>query len=409
MPTAGWGLPENARDDADEMEPAMTNVVSTPEIVREQLAAPLDRAKALAGLIREHASETQELGKISPVVIEALDEAELFWVAVPTELGGEDIPMRDRFELFEEVASQDASTGWSYMVLAGFNGYASVGLGEDAVRELYLEREPRALSAGFAGPSGVAVPVEGGYRITGKYRFGSGVLHATHFAAGAFVQGTERIITGFVPREHVTVTGGWDVFGLKGSGSVDFEVDDVFIPEQYAFSPVDYISYRGDAGGRMDFGSTAITYHSAIVCGLAKHALKEIVKIADAGRQVFPHDKIIDQGRFLHDFAWQESRLAAARALLLQIVETSRVKIESGEGMDDFDRARFYQTGNLIHKIVREVTEFAFSWAGTAAVRDGSELGRALLDIHVAQQHAHIDHHKVVEAAPAILDHYRKA
>jgi len=387
----------------------MTNVVSTPERVREQLADPLDRARSLAGLIRAEAGNTEKLGKVPEKVIDALDEAELFWIAVPTELGGEDVPMRKRFEIFEEVASQDASTGWSYMVLAGFNGYASVGLGDDAVRELYVERDPRALAAGFAGPSGVAVPVEGGYRITGKYRFGSGVLHATHFAAGAFVEGTEKIITGFVPREQVTVTGGWDVFGLKGSGSVDFEVEDVFVPEQYAFSPVDYVSYRGGDGGRMDFGSTAITYHSAVVCGLAKHALQEIVKIADAGRQVVPHPKIIDQERFLHDFAWQESRLAAVRALMMEIIETARVKIESGEGMNDFDRARFYQAGNLIHKIVREVTEFAYSWAGTAPIREGSELGRALLDIHVAQQHAHIDHHKVVEAAPAILEHYRNA
>ena len=387
----------------------MSSLTSLSVSVEERLADPVERARSLGGLIRSEAATTQSLGQVSPKVIDALDEAQLFWAAVPTELGGEDISMRKRFELFEEVASHDASTGWSYMVLTGFNGYAGVGLGDDAVQELYVDRDPRALAAGFAGPSGIAVPVDGGYRVTGKYRFGSGVLHATHVAAGAFVEGSNntKIVTAFVPREQATVTSGWDVFGLKGSGSVDFEVEDVFVPEQYTFSPVDYVSLRGGDGGRLDFGSTAIVYHSAVVCGLAKHALQEIVKIADAGRQVPMHEKIIDQPRFLHDFAWQESRLAAARALMLEIIETARVKIESGAGMDAFDRARFYQTGNLIHKIVREVTEFAYSWAGTAPIRDGSELGRALLDIHVAQQHAHIDHHKVVEAAPAILDHYR--
>lgn len=386
----------------------MTNFVSTPERVGERLADPIDRAKSLESLIRAEAANTQSGGKISQKVIDALEEAELYWFAVPTELGGEDASMRERFELFEEVASYDASTGWSYMTLAGFNGYSSVGLGDDAVRELFVDRDPRARTSGFAGPSGVAVPVEGGYRVTGKYRFGSGVLHATHFAAGAFIEGTDKIITGFVPREQVTVTGGWDVFGLQGSGSVDFEVNDVFVPEQYFFSPVDYVPLRGGAGGRMDFGSTAIAYHSAVSIGNAKHALQEIVKIADAGRQVPGHDKIIDQARFAYDFAHHESRLEAVRALTLSNIENARLKIEAGDEMDDFDKARFFQAGNLVHKVSREVVEFAFKWAGTSPVRDGSELGRALLDSLVAQQHAHVDHHKVVEAAPAIIAHYRK-
>lgn len=383
---------------------SVVNVASRPDV---QLADPLDRAKSLAGLIREEAATTQAGGRISQKVIDAMEEAELFWFAVPTELGGEDATMRKRFEVFEEVASYDASTGWSFMTLAGFNAYSSVGLGDDAVRELFVDSQPRARTSGFAGPSGVAKPVDGGFRITGRYRFGSGVLHATHFAAGAFIEGTETIITGFVPREQATVTGGWDVFGLQGSGSVDFEVDDVFIPEQYAFSPVDYVPLRGGAAGRMDFGSTAIAYHSAVACGLAKHALQEIVKIADAGREVVPHGKIIDGDRFAYEFAHHESTLASVRALTLSNIENARVKIESGEAMDDLDKARFLQAGNLVHKVAREVAEFAFRWAGTSPVREGSELGRALLDSLVAQQHAHVDHHKVVEAAPAVIDHYR--
>ncbi|MBC7630381.1 acyl-CoA dehydrogenase family protein [Aeromicrobium sp.] len=387
----------------------MSSVLNAASPAGTQLTDPLERARSMAGLVQAEAATTQAEGRISQKVIDALHDVELFWFCVPTELGGEDATMLKRFEVFEEMASQDASTGWSYMTLAGFNGYSSVGLGDDAVRELFVDSDLRALTSGFAGPSGIAKPVEGGYRITGKYQFGSGVLHATHFAAGAFIEGTESIITGFVPRDQVTVVGGWDVFGLQGSGSVDFEVEDVFVPSQYAFSPVEYVSLRGGAAGRMDFGSTAIAYHSAVACGIAKHALQEIVKIADAGRQVVPHGRIIDEPRFAYEFAHHESRLAAVRALTLSNIENARVKIESGEEMDELDRARFYQAGNLVHQVVREVAEFAFSWAGTSPVREGSVLGRALLDSLVAQQHAHVDHHKVVEAAPAVINHYRVA
>ncbi|MCU1480466.1 MAG: hypothetical protein JWQ19_1252 [Subtercola sp.] len=387
----------------------MSTLESPSVSVQERLGDPLDRARSLGDLIRAEADTTQEIGQISEKVIEAFRETELFWIDIPAELGGEDIPMKKRFEVYEEVARHDGSTGWSFMTLSGFAGYSSVGLGDDAVREMYVDGESRATAAGFAAPGGIATPVEGGYRLTGKYRFGSGVLHASYFAAGGFVDGTNmtEVVTAIVPREQATVTGGWDVIGLQGSGSVDFEVNDVFVPSQYVFSPAAYVPLRGGAGGRMDFVGTAVTYHSAVACGIAKRALEDIVAVADQGKQRPPHLPVIDQQIFLHDFAYKEAQLAAARALMIENIENARSKIESGEGMDDFDRSRLRQTANLIHNVVREVVEFAYYWGGTNSVRQGSTLGRAMLDIHVAQQHALVDHNNVVEVAPFIIDHYR--
>jgi len=376
----------------------------------QTLADPLERAQSLAELIKSEAANTSKLGRLTEPVVKAFRETELFWINVPAELGGEDIPMQKRFEVYETIARFDGSTGWAFMVLSGFVGYSSVGLGDSAVAALYGDPKNRALAAGFAGPSGKAIKTDGGYRLTGSYRFGSGTPHATHLAAGAFVEGEDgAVITAFVPRAQTASPGGWDdVAGLKGSGSVDFNVADAYIPAEYTFSPLAYKPLRGGAGGRMDFISTAVTYHTAVAIGIAKHALEEIVKIADAGRQRPPAPKVIDQQRFIHDFTFNEGRLAAVRALMLENIERARVKLERGEELSDLDRSRFRQAANLAHVVAHDVNQFAYAWAGTSAIRAQSVLGRCVLDIQVAIQHALVGHDNVVDAAPAVIAHYRR-
>jgi alkylation response protein AidB-like acyl-CoA dehydrogenase len=386
----------------------MSTVFESPVQPMQTLSDPILRAQSLCSLIKSEAENTNKLGQIAEPVINAFRETELFWMCVPAELGGEDISMKKRFEVYEEVASYDGSTGWSFMTLSGFVGYTSVGLGDSAVQALYGDRNNRALVAGFAGPTGTAVPTDGGYQLTGTYRFGSGAPHASYLAAGAFVEGTDGdIVTAFVPSAETNPQGGWDVIGLKGSGSIDYSVPDSYVPADYTFSPVNYIPLRGGAGGRMDFSSTAVTYHTAVALGIAKHALQEVVRIADGGKQRPPADKVIDQQRFNHDFAFNEARLAAVRALMIENIENARVKIESGEDMNEFDCARFRQAANLAHNVALEVAQFAFYWSGTESVRNGSVLGRCLLDLQVALMHVHIDHNSVVAAAPTVINHYR--
>lgn len=383
----------------------LTNPATRPGTA---LSDPLIRAKSLAAVIEAEADRTAEIGEISPVVIDAIRATELFWMNVPAELGGEDISMKKRFEVYEEVASYDGSTGWSFMTLSGFVGYTAVGLGDSAVEVMYGDRDNRCLAAGFAAPTGTAVAVDGGYRVTGSYRFGSGVPHADYFAAGAATDGDPaETFTAFVPRSQVQTLGGWNVFGLKGSGSIDFAVDDVVVPKDFTFDPANYVAHRGGAGGRMDFLSTALVYHSAIAAGIAKHALREVVKVADSGRQRPPAPKILDQQRFAHDFAYREGRLAAARALIIECIENARVKIENNEEMTDVDRARLRLAANTMHTVALETAQWAYTWGGTASFRDGSRLGRCLLDIEVAIQHAHVDHTNIDDLAPTIIGEYR--
>ncbi|MDJ0420565.1 acyl-CoA dehydrogenase family protein [Rhodococcus opacus] len=372
------------------------------------LADPVERAKSLRSIIEAEADRTNEIGQLSESVVGAIRETELFWMNVPAELGGEDLPMKKRFEVYEEIASYDGSTGWAFMVLAGFVGYSAVGLGESAVQALYGDRNNRALAAGFAAPTGKAVRTEDGYRLSGSYRFGSGTLHADYIAAGAAIEGEESgTLTAFLRRDETKQLGGWDVFGLKGSGSIDYTVEDGLVTADYTFDPANYVPLRGGVGGRMDFVSTAVTYHTAVALGIAKRALQEIVKIADSGRARPPAPKIIDQQRFLHDFASREAYLAAVRALMIENVEGMRAKLEDDEEITDFDRARLRQTAHTAHSVARETVQWAYGWGGTASIRDGSKLGRCLLDIQVAIQHALIDHTNLDDVAPTILDHYR--
>jgi alkylation response protein AidB-like acyl-CoA dehydrogenase len=372
------------------------------------LADPMERAKSLESIIKAEADRTSEIGQIAEPVVEAIRETELFWMNVPAELGGEDLPMKRRFEIYEEIASYDGSTGWAFMTLSGFVGYTAVGLGDSAVQAMYGDRENRALAAGFAAPTGTATPTGSGYQVSGSYRFGSGAPHADYLAAGAAIEGSDGAgFTAFVPRSEATSLGGWNVFGLKGSGSIDYEVKGSYVEKDFTFDPANYVAHRGGAGGRLDFLSTAVIYHTAIALGVAKHALKEIVRIGDSGRQRPPAPKMIDQQRFLHEFTYKEARLAAARAYLIERVEDARIKIENDTDMTDLDRARLRQAANTAHTAALETTQWAYGWGGTSSFRDGSVLGRCLLDVEVAILHAHVDHSNLDDIAPTILDSYR--
>lgn len=374
----------------------------------QALADPIERAKSLERIIKAEADHTNEIGQISESVVEAIRESELFWMNVPSELGGEDLPMKQRFEVYEEIASYDGSTGWAFMTLSGFVGYTAVGLGDAAVQVMYGDRDNRALAAGFAAPTGTATPSGSGYQITGSYRFGSGTPHADYFAAGAAIEGSDgKGLTAFVRRSETFGHGGWDVIGLKGSGSIDYQVQGAYVDADFTFDPANYVAHRGGSGGRLDFLSTAVIYHTAIAVGVARHALQEIVRIADSGRQRPPAPKMIEQQRFLHEFTYKEARLMAARALLLERIENARIKIESDVEVTDLDRAQLRQAANTAHTAALEAAQWAYTWGGTASFRNGSALGRCLLDIQVAILHAHVDHTNLDDIAPVILDSYR--
>jgi len=198
------------------------NHMSTP--VHDDMLA---RARSLAPLISSRADATEQAGTMVPEVVDALRQTELFWLMLPTELGGIGADFVTTLEVLEEVTRADASTGWSLMANLTGTALAGAFAGEAAVDAMFGNGK-RGISAGMLGPGGKSVEVPGGIRGAGKYSFGSGCAHADWFGAGMLVMddgkprtlanGAPEVRVCFVPRDKVEIIGNWDVVGLMGTG-----------------------------------------------------------------------------------------------------------------------------------------------------------------------------------------------
>jgi len=183
--------------------------------------------------VRDSAARVDRSARIEPRLIGRLAEAGLFRLLQPRAFGGLAADPADHLEAVHRIAGECGSTGW----LASVLGVHSWHLGlfpEKAQREVWGP-DPSALISSSYAPSGRATPVGGGYRLTGHWSFSSGCEHARWCLTGALATdptgGPPRMMACLLPRADYRIVPNWDTVGLRGTGSHDIVVEDVFVPE----------------------------------------------------------------------------------------------------------------------------------------------------------------------------------
>jgi indole-3-acetate monooxygenase len=204
-------------------------LAKAPDRVADYLAA----IGRLAPTVAERRGSFDQERRLPDVVFNALvaDEG-LFRLWLPDALGGPELSPVEFMTVVEAAAALDGSIGW---LVGNGGGMSRVGgyLPEATARNWFSD--PRAFVASATGAVGAAEKVNGGYRLTGRWPFGSGAHHATHFMGLASVKGVdgrdEPPLCCYVARDDVTIHDNWKVSGLRATGSCDFEMRDVFVPE----------------------------------------------------------------------------------------------------------------------------------------------------------------------------------
>lgn len=213
----------------------------TPTTAPDILAA----ARALGPQIEAAADEIDAQRCLPDSIVSALRDAGVFRVAFPQAWGGPEMPILDQVQMVDTLAYHDASTAWVAMICSDSGHYA--GRVDDATaHELYPSMD--MLTAGQLYPVGQAVAVDGGYRVTGRWQFGSGSLHADRIVGGCLVLvdgapvmgdgGLPEMLVAWLPRDEVTIHDTWHTTGLAGSGSNDYSVTDAFVPAGHVFQPL---------------------------------------------------------------------------------------------------------------------------------------------------------------------------
>src|SRR3954464_10717221 len=193
----------------------------------------LARAEALVPVLRERANHTEELRRLPDETIEDLHRAGLFRILQPKRVGGSELPFRSIVELVSVIGKGDGSTAWVLANLAAHHRMLGM-LPKQAQDEVWGQSPDNLIGSALIFPRGRARKVDGGYRITGRWPFSSGVDAAAWNLIGAIMQDEEtgaaqpRIF--LLPASDYTIIDTWQVIGLAGTGSKDVAVDDVFVP-----------------------------------------------------------------------------------------------------------------------------------------------------------------------------------
>src|SRR5687767_2162605 len=226
---------------------AHTSLERLERIVIEPENQPdvVSRVEALLPSIRSRREEIERIRQLPDDLAEALRQTEIFTLAVPRAIGGKEARPVDIMRVIEKVATADGSVGWCAMVGIANNG-ASGYMNEAGAREVFADA--MTPSCGIAAPAGVAVPVDGGFRVSGHWSFASGVAHCKWVWAGCLVteNGKPRmtphgpeIVHVCLPVAEIAIRDTWRVSGLCGTGSNDFSATDVFVPTRRVFALLD--------------------------------------------------------------------------------------------------------------------------------------------------------------------------
>ncbi|MFF4622318.1 acyl-CoA dehydrogenase family protein [Nonomuraea jabiensis] len=343
----------------------------------------LERARALRPLIERDADQAEEQGRLTTSVVDALHEAGLFGIWVPVPLGGAELSPTELMAVFQELSYADPSTGWVVMATTLENGTAGAYLGDEAVERIF--KGPRMpLFAGQGTRPGIAVPEDGGFRLSGQWSFASAMLHSQYVHSLGAIEGTDEVRIFITPIEDVKLLGNWDVLGLRATGSIDYSMDDVFVPESQSHVFGTNEPLRGGAIYRLGLVDQALICHSAWALGVGRRLLDELSRyaVARAGRT----GQIAGSDAFHTDFARAEAKFRAAAALVRETWDDVERTLDSGRTLDVRQETMVRLALNHITSTIIEVSHFVYASGGTSALRDGL-IQRLFRDVHAGAAH----------------------
>ncbi|HEX5067088.1 MAG TPA: acyl-CoA dehydrogenase family protein [Myxococcota bacterium] len=372
----------------------------------------LQLAKSLRPILEAQADATDSDLTLSKPCIEAFTRTNLFHLMVPKELGGYEADSDTCIDVFEELAHQDGSIGWTHMANASSTAYAAF-LDPQAAREM-VGGQPGSVFAGQFAPRGSARRAPGGFQVSGSFSFGSGSAHASHLGGGGFVLGEsgapEMLPIGlpaylcwFARKDAIEMQGGWDVMGLRGTGSFDYTIPEQVIEAGRTFFLFDPQVRTGGALFRMGATALAGLGHAGWGLGVAQRALDEILKLATGGRARMMGGAIRDQAVFQRGLGEKAMALRSVRLLVHDVFGGIVARLAKGEPMskamnDDVMGSVAYMT-----QVAQDVTLFAYQWAGSHGLRNPSLVQRCFRDMFTGGQHIYVDRKSYEEVAKGKL------
>ncbi|MDH3680032.1 MAG: acyl-CoA dehydrogenase family protein [Acidimicrobiia bacterium] len=365
---------------------------------------PVAAAKSLQPLVRDNAEAAQQRRHVPETVVRAMARAGLYRIAAPACFGGAEADPITTIEAIEAISEADGSIGWTLMI-----GIETVGIGgslmdPDTAGRLFAE-DPELVMCGALNPQGRARPVEGGWRVSGRWPFASGCHHATLFWGQCVVEDTEptRLIEVVVPRSRYEIIDTWHVNGLRGTGSHDVAVRDLFVPDAMVTEVAgrkpnhDGPLYRLPPFTRLAYNKVGVA------TGIARAALDAFVELAASKQPRLSSRALRERPRAQLCYAQAEAALRGARAFVFDAVSEVWDTVCAGGVADRRQRALVrLACSHACQESIRAV-ELVHQAAGTSANYEDSLIGKARRDVAVVAQQVMVAPHFIEDAGRVLL------
>lgn len=360
----------------------------------DQTEAILHRLTAMAPLVTAHQPAFDSERRLSAPVIEAMVAADLFRLWAPRKFGGAELSPRALIDIVETAAAIDASFGWC-IANASASGQLSGHLPEQVAARWVSD--PDSQMAGSTAALGSARRTEGGFLVTGRWPFASGILSARYVNCLCKIEGegdpaNPELIFAHVPADQVAIIDTWHVTGLRGTGSNDFTLTDHFVPTDQTHGFVGSSPVQPGRLYRFPIVSLLCLTVGTVPLGIAQAAIAAFVAGAErtrfgAGGPFKDRELIQDQiGR-------AEALRRASKALVVSALDDLDQALDIGG--QELTQARAHFRLALAHSAETcvQVVDRMVACAGAAAIFESSPLARCQRDVHAATQHVAVGPH----------------
>lgn len=358
----------------------------------------IEAAREIGPILRRESPESEKAGKLTQKAMDALSNAGLLAMLTSKSMGGLEVDPITYASVVEEVSRFDPSSGWT-LVNPLLWAYLCSRLPDRGASEI-LGHDPRAWLTAAIAPPLTAVPVEGGYRVSGRGPFASNCHYAHWFCAACTVKpepenlgdGAEARspIWVYIAAEDCRILDTWHVMGLRGSGSDDFQVDNAYVPNHRAFPlTTEYVTGPSFQGPLYRFSLMGMVTASlpSVMLGIARTAIDEVAALAEAKTPAGATATLRDQPTAQAKIAQAEAAYRSGRALLHETLGRVWESTQAGYDISWSDRSDFLLAATNAANNSAHATELMHRMAGTTGIYQSHRLEQCFRDMQVARQH----------------------
>jgi alkylation response protein AidB-like acyl-CoA dehydrogenase len=354
-------------------------------------------ARELAPTIRELRADIERERSLPAPLVQRMAETGFFSLWFARALGGPELNTVDYLRVIEELSRADGAVGWCAMVAAGYSRLSGY-LDDGVARQIFGDGS--TIVAGTINPTGKAVAAPGGFRVTGQWSYGSFIAHSAWTVGSSVIvdngaprrgaDGAPDMRLMLFPTSAVEIIDTWRVGGLRGTGSHDFRVADLFVPEERAIAAFTARPVRPGTLYAAPFITVFAMAIASVPLGIARAAIEAFVELAEGKTPIGASSRLRDKASAQADLGKAEALVRSARAFLVESLGGIWDSVAKGDMPSLPQRATARLAAAQAASASAQAVDLLYNAAGGTAIYEHNLLERCFRDVHATTQHVGI-------------------